>query len=115
MRGGSGGETMTVQIDAPRAAVPDAGDRGLSEQLAAFVAGVRADDVPPPIRATAAWWVLDWLGCAVAGIDTPPGRMLLQHTADQAAAAVSCLGLAGGRSPQVAAFHNGGLSHIVEM
>jgi 2-methylcitrate dehydratase PrpD len=106
---------MTAQIDAPRADVLGPDGLSLTEQLAAFVAGVRADDVPPPVRATAAWWVLDWLGCAVAGIDTAPGRILLQHTADQPAAGVSCLGLASGRSPQVAAFHNGGLSHIVEM
>lgn len=106
---------MTVQIDAPQSAAPGAADLSLSEQLAAFVAGVRADDVPPPVRETAAWWVLDWLGCAVAGIDTPPGRMLVAHTADQPAATSSCLALAEGRSPQVAAFHNGGLSHIVEM
>jgi 2-methylcitrate dehydratase PrpD len=106
---------MTVQIDAPRSTVPGHADASLSEQLATFVAGVRADDVPPPIRETAAWWVLDWLGCAIAGIDTPPGRMLTAHTADQPAAMASCLALTEGRSPQVAAFHNGGLSHIVEM
>jgi len=106
---------MTVQIDAPAPGAADAAGRSLSEQLARFVASVRTDDVPAPVRDTAAWWVLDWLGCAIAGIETRPGRMIAQHTAAQPAASVSCLGLPDGRSTQVAAFHNGGLSHIVEM
>ena len=104
---------MTAQITTRDPAAP--ADASLSQQLAQFVAGVRADDVPPPVRDNAAWWVLDWLGCAIAGLDTPPGRMLTEHTRAQPRADVSCLGLPDGRSTQVAALHNGGVSHIVEM
>ena len=106
---------MTVQIDTPVPAPALTPDPSLTEQLAGFVASVRADDVPAPVRETAAWWVLDWLGCAIAGLDTPPGRMLTEHTRRQPRGDVSCLGLRDGRSTQVAALHNGGVSHIVEM
>jgi 2-methylcitrate dehydratase PrpD len=106
---------MTVQTTSPTSAAVAPADASLTEQLARLVAGTRAEDVPPPVRETAAWWVLDWLGCAIAGLDTPPGRMLLSHTAAQPRADISCLGLPDGRSTQVAAFHNGGVSHIVEM
>ena len=106
---------MTVEMRAPEAATGPPIDRGLTEQLAALICSTRAADVPATVRENAAWWVLDWLGCAIAGLDTPPGRILIQHAADQPGGAVSCLGLAEGRSPQVAALHNGGVSHIVEM
>jgi 2-methylcitrate dehydratase PrpD len=105
---------MTVQITSPTPSAA-AHDASLTERLASFVAGVTTEDVPAPVRETAAWWVLDWLGCAIAGLDTPPGRILIEHTAAQPRADVSCLGLADGRSTQVAALHNGGVSHIVEM
>lgn len=105
---------MTVQITSPAPATRPI-DASLTEQLAGFVAGVRTADVPAPVLETAAWWVLDWLGCAIAGLDTPPGRILTEHAAVQPAGPISCLGLPGGRSTQVAALHNGGVSHIVEM
>jgi 2-methylcitrate dehydratase PrpD len=90
-------------------------DPSLSEQLAAFVAGVRADDVPDAVRTTAARWVLDWLGAAIAGLDSTPGRIMSQHTAAQPAGPASCIGMGAGRATQVAAFHNGAISHVVEM
>ena len=106
---------MTVQTRPPEIPDTSAVDRSLTEQLAGFVAGTRAADVPEAVRSTAAWWVLDWLGCAIAGLDTPPGRILVRHTTDQPVGGSACLGLSEGRSPQVAALHNGGVSHIVEM
>ncbi|MDP8921979.1 MAG: MmgE/PrpD family protein [Chloroflexota bacterium] len=106
---------MTVETRAPDAATGPPIDRTLTERLAALVCSTRATDIPDVVRENAAWWVLDWLGCAIAGLDTPPGRILTEHTAEQPAGTVSCLGLAEGRSTQVAALHNGGVSHIVEM
>jgi 2-methylcitrate dehydratase PrpD len=87
----------------------------LTEQLGEFIVRTSAEDVVADVRARAAWWVLDWLGCAIAGLATPPGRIFLQHTAEQPAGSSSCLGLERGRSPQAAALHNGAVSHIVEM
>src|SRR3712207_5087636 len=106
---------MTVETRAPDAAAGPPVDRSLTEQLAALVCATRAADIPADVRESAAWWVLDWLGCAIAGLDTPPGRLPVQHPSEQPAGPVSCLGLAEGRAPQVAALHNGGVSHIVEM
>jgi len=87
----------------------------LTQQLAALVAGTRTADVPPEVLQTAAWWVLDWLGAAIAGLDSAPGRIMLEHTDAQPAGRASCIGMAEGRSPQVAALHNGIVSHVVEM
>src|SRR3954470_19442089 len=55
------------------------------------------------------------LGAAVAGWDSAPGRNMLEHTGDQPAGRTSCIGMAESRSPQVAALHNGIVSHVVEM
>jgi 2-methylcitrate dehydratase PrpD len=71
--------------------------------------------VPPEVLQTAAWWVLDWLGAAIAGLDSAPGRIMLEHTGAQPAGLASCIGMAEGRSAQVAALHNGVISHVVEM
>jgi 2-methylcitrate dehydratase PrpD len=106
--------TVTSAVTATREAPPQV-DLSLSQQLAAMVAGTHAADVPPDVLQTAAWWVLDWLGSAIAGLDSAPGRIMLEHTGDQPASVASCLGMTEGRSPQVAALHNGVISHVVEM
>nr|ALV86748.1 hypothetical protein [uncultured bacterium P2N8] len=59
--------------------------------------------------------VLDWLGSALAGIGTDTGRIFLEYARLQPAGKVTLLGLAEGRSVEVAALVNGALSHIVEM
>jgi 2-methylcitrate dehydratase PrpD len=94
---------------------PGLADASLSEQVAALVAGTHSADVPDPVLQTAAWWVLDWLGAAVAGLDSAPGRIMLEHTGAQPSGCSSCIGMADGRSTQVAALHNGAISHVVEM
>ena len=105
---------MTVQIDAPRADALGTDGPSLTEQLprswpASAPTMCRRLSARSPHGGC-------WTGSAVPSpASTRDRRMLLQHTAAQPAADVSCLGMAEGRSPQVAAFHNGGLSHIVEM
>lgn len=106
---------MTAQLREPAGTPPAAPDRSLTEQLAALVAATRPEDVPMSVRETAAWWVVDWLGAAVAGLDSAPGRIIHAHTAAQPAGPCSCLGLAEGRATQAAALHNGVVSHVVEM
>src|SRR5688572_12239680 len=98
--------------------VPDAAsatDLSLSEQVAALVASTRADAIPDDVLQTAAWWVLDWLGAAIAGLDSAPGRIMLAHSGAQPAGPSSCIGMVVGRPTQVAALHNGAISHVVEM
>ena len=118
---------MTAELRAPASTttstpaastVPEATaapDQSLSEQLAALVASTTSADVPDAVLQTAAWWVLDWLGAAIAGLDSAPGRIMLEHTTAQPAGASSCIGMADRRSTQVAALHNGAVSHVVEM
>jgi 2-methylcitrate dehydratase PrpD len=106
----NGTPSSSIRSDAPAQTDPS-----LSERLAALVASTRSDDVPDAVLQTAAWWVLDWLGAAVAGLDSAPGRILLEHTTAQPAGPASCIGMGGGRSTQVAALHNGAVSHVVEM
>jgi 2-methylcitrate dehydratase PrpD len=87
----------------------------LSERLAELVTSTRAETLPDDVRRMAAWWVLDWLGAAVAGLDSDPGRIMVEHSGEQPLGPSSCLGLPDGRSTQVAALHNGVISHVVEM
>lgn len=114
---------MTAELRTPQSASGETAngqisigpDRSLTQQLAVRVASTRADQIPDDVMETAAWWVLDWLGAAIAGLDSSPGRILTEHTSAQPPGTSSCLGLREGRSPQVAALHNGAVSHVVEM
>ena len=90
-------------------------DLSLTQQLAGLIVGTRTADVPAEVLQTAAWWVLDWLGAAIAGVDSEPGRIMLEHTGSQPAGPASCIGLCEGRTTQAAALHNGIISHVVEM
>ena len=103
--------TADVQVrDDAQSAQPS-----LTEQLADFVVRTRAADIPESVIDDASGFVLDWLGCAIAGLPTRPAVAVTRHTEQQPAGVASVLGLREGRSPQVAAFHNGAVSHIVEM
>ncbi|MFQ6016464.1 MAG: MmgE/PrpD family protein, partial [Anaerolineae bacterium] len=91
------------------------GKRSLSAQLADFLTTTRSHDLPPEIIEAAKYYVLDWLGSAMAGTATEPGRILLAHAAAQEGRGATVIGLEGERSAGLAALTNGGLSHIVEM
>lgn len=91
------------------------GAPSVTEQLAAFIAPLRAGDIPSNVLEAASLYTLDWLGCAIAGLPTRPGEIMLRYTAKQPDGPVSVLGLSAGRSAQVAALHNGAVSHITEM
>src|SRR5689334_10822306 len=86
-----------------------------TEQLADFVSRTKADDLPARVIDETIGYYLDWLGCAIAGLPSKPGIALTRHTAQQPIGVASTLGFSEGRSPQVAAFHNGAVSHITEM
>ncbi|MBI3731944.1 MAG: MmgE/PrpD family protein [Chloroflexi bacterium] len=93
----------------------------LTEHLAHFL--TRVDRAALPL-ATAQTYTLDWLGSALAGTQTSPGQSLLDYAAAQppmeqatgaAVIGLPCPSTSSGRSAEVAALVNGGLSHIVEM
>jgi 2-methylcitrate dehydratase PrpD len=87
----------------------------LTEQLAAFVVAVEPTDLPPAVVDAAKYFLLDWLGSAMAGTNTPTGQMFLEHAAEQGPGPSTVIGLDGQWNAQAAALANGALSHIVEM
>ncbi len=87
----------------------------LTEQLAQQLVTTRERRLPSPSVAIAPTYVIDWLGSVLAGAATEAGGMLVEHARQRPEAAASVLGTGLRRSPEVAAFVNGGLSHIVEM
>ncbi len=87
----------------------------LTEQLANFLVVAQPMDRTPEVVDAAKYYTLDWLGSAMAGTITTPGRLFLDRAASQGSGSATVLGLAGKRSAEVAALTNGALSHIVEM
>ena len=87
----------------------------LTEQLSAFLVATKSADLPPSVVDDAKYYTLDWLGSAIAGTVTEPGRMLLAYALAQAGQGATVLGLGEQRNADLAALTNGGLSHIVEM
>ena len=106
---------MAVTADLPSSKPSQEGAPSVSERLAEFVCATRAEALSRELLDSAAGYVLDLLGCAIAGLPSRQGQALLQHAEQQPADLVSTLGLREGRSPQVAALHNGAVSHITEM
>ncbi len=89
-------------------------DLSLTQRLAAFLAATRTEHLPPKALEDARYFLLDWLGSAIAGTRTPPGQIVLAHAAAQPVGESGVVGLQGHRAPQAAAFANGALSHITE-
>ena len=87
----------------------------LTEQLSAFLVATQTTDIPPSVVDDAKYFTLDWLGSAIAGTRTEPGRMLLDYAASQTGQGATVIGLGEQRNADLAALTNGGLSHIVEM
>jgi len=87
----------------------------LTERLSTFLVVTKSTDFPPSVVDDAKYYTLDWLGSAIAGTVTEPGRMLLAHARVQAGQGATVIGLGEQRNADLAALTNGGLSHIVEM
>ncbi len=87
----------------------------LTEQLADWMVAHRAHGFDAEAIAIARDYVTDWLGSALAGHTTEPGKMLLDYAAAQPVGACHVIGRELCVSAETAALVNGGLSHIVEM
>jgi 2-methylcitrate dehydratase PrpD len=90
-------------------------DPSLTEQIAAFLAATRLEMIPDNVLDAARIYVLDWLGSSLAGTQSAQGQMLRRYAEQQPAADATVFGLDAGRSPAVAALHNGATSHVLEM
>lgn len=86
----------------------------LTEQLADFLVATKVSDLPPKTLADGKYFLLDWLGSALAGTRTKAGATLLAHAAEQQGTHSTVLGLRERKSCQAAAFANGALGHITE-
>ncbi|MDP3046103.1 MAG: MmgE/PrpD family protein [Chloroflexota bacterium] len=88
----------------------------LARVLAEFTFGVRGDALPQEAASAARMCVLDWLGSALAGSVTEPGRMIRNVTQMLGDGGPATLIPEGRLVPVTsAAFHNGAVSHIVEL
>lgn len=95
--------------------LPAMAEESLTETLARFLVELRGGKLPDTAVEAARSYVLDWLGSALAGRASEPGKMLLTYASSQPEAGASVIGERRGVSAETAAFVNGGLSHIVEM
>lgn len=91
----------------------DSGARGLSHQLATWVAELDPALVPAQARAAARTMLMDALGCALSGTRAPAGRIAVQHALAQGGAADATLIGTPARVPAMqAAFANTMLGRI---
>jgi 2-methylcitrate dehydratase PrpD len=92
----------------------DAADSRRFRSLTARLTGILARPVSAAARKRAAGHLLDWLGCALAGMPTPAGKILRQHGRRWGPGRSTALGL-GPRHSHGAVLVNGGLGNILEM
>jgi 2-methylcitrate dehydratase PrpD len=90
-------------------------DRSLTEELSRWLIRRRDNGFPAHVLSTARGFILDWLGSALAGGATNPGKKILDYGSAQSAGPCSLIGIGLACSAEVAAFVNGCLSHMVEM
>ena len=93
---------------------PNATDSGATHTLAAFLAGVRYDDLPPQVIADARVAILDWLGSALSGALEEPARIARAVVRGFGASDEATLLPEGRASAPAAALANGVASHILE-
>ncbi len=93
---------------------PVSSEPSLTEQLAQFLASTRTSDVPAKNIEDAKYFLLDWLGSAIAGTQTRPGAIVLAHAAEQTGRHAAVVGLKDRKGTQDAAFANGAVAHITE-
>ena len=82
--------------------------------LTQTLAGRLTTPVDAETRQRARRHVIDWLGCATAGMASPAGRVLHAHASGREPGAVYALG-AGRRGLEAAVMLNGGLGNVLEM
>lgn len=90
-------------------------ERSLTEQLSHWLLAQKSAGIPSGTVERAYDYLLDWLGSALAGHGTTPGRQLLAYAVEQPPGPIPVVGSNLARSDGVAALVNGSLSHIVEM
>lgn len=89
---------------------------GVSRQLAAWVAGLDADDIPADVKQHLKLCVLDSMGCGLFGATQPWGRIVAGTAVDTTGKGRAALFAGGGcASPYEAALANGTAVHGFEI
>lgn len=99
---------------ATSAAMAAAAGRNEASGLTEGLADLLARPVAPEIRARAALHVLDWIGCAVLGADSPAGRIVARYGRNLGGGPCHAIGV-GARDAAGAAFVNGAYGNVLEM
>ena len=87
----------------------------ITEQLVTAIYDRSDELLSSELQEFSRYYLLDWLGSVTAGMATETGGAFLNYARPLSAGSSSVIGLAEGRSTEVAALVNGALSHIVEM
>src|SRR3546814_10951072 len=71
--------------------------RGVTQELAAFIAGLKPGDIPGKTRAILDDALVDALGCGLYGLTTPWGRIMAEFAREQQGPAEAVLWGSGAR------------------
>jgi 2-methylcitrate dehydratase PrpD len=100
--------------DAPSTEAPS--DAGPTAQLAAFVAGLRFEEIPAPVLEHVKLALVDLVGCALYGSTLPWTQLAHRYVmSEQAVAASGLWGTSLRTSPTLAALANGTAAHAAEI
>ncbi|MEW6124424.1 MAG: MmgE/PrpD family protein [Pseudomonadota bacterium] len=94
------------------------GERTLATDIAAFAAGLRADEVPAKVREAALWHIVDSIGVCIAGANPREDSGMAAHRLAAKWAApngATILGVGATVRPEMAALVNGALAQALEM
>jgi 2-methylcitrate dehydratase PrpD len=86
----------------------------LTAKIARFAVELEFDQLPPEARATVRATLLDTLGCAIAGLDSPAGRIAVAHCRHERGSLEATLVGAGPASVTSAAFGNALLANAID-
>lgn len=88
----------------------------LSHQLARYLVNTKLEDVPAAVVSKAKMCIMDWFGCALAGVGETPGQILVRTALDTGGIPQATIVSGDARtSALMAAFVNAGLAHMVEL
>lgn len=86
----------------------------LSEEFAALIVGTTLQSLPEPLVAVLEQDLVDVVGCALWGLETPWGQRILQHVASSGPGPASIWGTGLTSAPDKAALALGTLAHAID-
>ncbi|MBF0287366.1 MAG: MmgE/PrpD family protein [SAR324 cluster bacterium] len=87
----------------------------ITEQLAQFICEHTPEKIPASLLNGTRGFVLDWLGCVLAGSAFDAGKHLMEYANVQEQGSCTIFGTKQRKGVETAALVNGGLCHVTEM